>query len=96
MIKWLVRLGSAVGLLLIAFVGVMVMLGGGRHVSRHTEAQIEIDRPAAAIFPFLTDGPSLLKWIQGMESFQTTDELQGRRTSPSGHGLGGRRHRADQ
>ena len=34
MIKWLVRLGSAVGLLLIAFVGVMVLLGGGRNVAQ--------------------------------------------------------------
>ncbi len=91
MIKWLVRLGSAVGLLLIVFVGVMVMLGGGRNVA-NTEAQIEIDRPAESIFPFLTDGPSLIKWIQGMESFQTNDELKVGRRAQVVMVLGGRRH----
>ena len=43
MIKWLVRLGAAVGLLLIAFVAVMLILGGGRQLSR-VEAQIELGR----------------------------------------------------
>ena len=90
MIKWLVRLGSAVGLLLIAFVGVMVLLGGGRNVAT-TEAEIEIDRPAAAVFPFLTDGPSLLKWIHGMESFQSTDEPKVGRRAQVVMVIGGRR-----
>lgn len=91
MIKWLVRIGSAVGLLLIAFAGVMVLLGGGRNVTR-TEAHIEIDRPKSAIFPFLTDGPNLRKWIGGLESFQTTDDLKVGRRAQVVMVLGGRRH----
>lgn len=74
MIKWLVRLGAAVGLLLIAFVAVMLILGGGRQVSR-VEAQVELGRPASMIYPWLTEGPRLLKWIRGMESFKPDSEL---------------------
>jgi len=80
MIKWLVRLGSAVGLLLIVFLAVLLLLGGGAKVSR-AEAHIEIERPAGLVFPWLTEGPRLLRWISGMESFSpNSDEPQvGRR-----------------
>lgn len=70
MIKWLVRLGSAVGLLLIVFVAVMLLLGGGRHALR-TEAHIDVARPADVLFPWLVEGPKLRKWIAGMESFES-------------------------
>lgn len=69
MIKWLVRLGSLVGLLLIGFVLVMLLLGGGSNVLR-TEAHIEVARPAAVLFPWLVEGPKLRKWVAGMESFE--------------------------
>ncbi|HNO69490.1 MAG TPA: SRPBCC family protein [Pseudomonadota bacterium] len=69
MIKWLVRLGSAVGLLLIVFVGVMLLLGGGGRALR-TEARIDIARPAAVVFPWLVEGPKLHKWVSGLESFE--------------------------
>ncbi len=91
MIKWLVRIGSAVGLLLIAFVGVMVLLGGGRKLV-HTQSSIELERSVSTVYPFLTTGPLLMKWIAGMESFQSSEELRVGRRAHVVMSMGGHRH----
>lgn len=91
MIKWLVRIGSVVGLLLIAFVGVMVLLGGGR-TQVNTQASIELERSASTIYPYLTTGPLLMKWVSGMESFQSSEELRIGRRAQVVMSIGGHRH----
>jgi hypothetical protein len=68
MIKWFVRLGSVIGLLVIAFVFVLLLLGRDGRYTR-TEAQIDIARPASVVFPWLSEGPLLLKWVSGLESY---------------------------
>lgn len=91
MIKWLVRIGSVVGLLLIAFVGVMVLLGGGRKLV-YTQASIELARSAGVVYPYLTTGPLLMKWVSGMESFQSSEELRVGQRAQVVMSIGGHRH----
>lgn len=76
MIKWFIRLGSAVGLLLIGFVLLMLVLGGGKTLS-HTELSIEISRPAETIFPFLVEAGRMKRWMSALETLDTpSDRLQ--------------------
>lgn len=63
MIKWLVRIGCALGALLIFAVFVLLALGGGREVARCDQA-VTLPRPAAVVFPWLVE-PSLRKRWQG-------------------------------
>lgn len=63
MIKWLVRIGCAIGALLILAVSVLLALGGGREVSR-CDQSVTLPRPAAVVFPWLLD-PALRKQWQG-------------------------------
>ena len=63
MIKWLVRIGCAIGALLIVAVFVLLALGGGREVAR-CDKTVTLPRPAAVVFPWLVE-PSLRKRWQG-------------------------------
>lgn len=65
MIKWVVRFGAAVGVLLLLFVGTMLLLGGGREVAV-VESSTVISRPAATIFPWLTEPARLKQWLGGL------------------------------
>ncbi len=64
MIKWLVRLGCAVGILVIVVVGGLVLMGGGRRLA-HTQTAVTFRQPAARIWPWLVEVPRLKQWLGG-------------------------------
>lgn len=64
MIKWLVRIGCAVGVLVIAAAGCLVLLGGGRRIA-HTQTAVTLNYPAAQIWPWLVEPAHLKQWLGG-------------------------------
>jgi uncharacterized protein YndB with AHSA1/START domain len=64
MIKWLVRIGCAVGVLVIAVAGCLVLLGGGRRIA-HTQTSVTFNHPAAQIWPWLVEPAHLKQWLGG-------------------------------
>lgn len=65
MIKWLVRIGCAIGALLIVAVFVLLALGGGREVARCDQA-VTLPRPAAVVFPWLVESALRKRWQGGL------------------------------
>jgi uncharacterized protein YndB with AHSA1/START domain len=65
MIKWLVRIGCAIGALLIVAVSVLLALGGGREVAR-CDKTVDLPRPAAVVFPWLVEAPLRKRWQGGL------------------------------
>lgn len=60
--KWLLYLGvGLVGLLVLAVV-ILLALGGGRGTS-HLEASVEVDRPPAVVFTWITEPDRLREWV---------------------------------
>lgn len=64
MIKWLVRIGCAIGILLIVGTGGLLLAGGGRRTA-HTEAVVYFNYPAAKLWPWLVEVPRLKQWLGG-------------------------------
>src|SRR5258708_7735998 len=64
MIKWLVRIGCAIGILVIVVTGGLVLLGGGRRIA-HVETSANFNHPAAQIWPWLVEAPRLKQWLGG-------------------------------
>lgn len=64
MIKWFVRIGCAIGVLLIVATGVLLLAGGGRRIA-HTELAVSFNHPAAQIWPWLVEPPRLRQWLTG-------------------------------
>ena len=64
MIKWLVRIGCAIGILVIVVVGGLVLLGGGRRIA-HSQTSVTFNQPAARIWPWIVEPPRLKQWLGG-------------------------------
>lgn len=65
MIKWLVRVGAVIGVLLILFVATMLLLGGGREAAVYEQKTI-FSRPAASVFPWIVEPSRLPQWLGGL------------------------------
>ncbi len=64
MIKWLVRIGCAIGVLLIVVTGGLILAGGGRRIA-HSEVVVYFNHPAAQLWPWLVEAPRLKQWLGG-------------------------------
>ena len=65
--KWAIRIGAGLaGLLGFLFIVLFIWSGGAKGVSKQN-LSIQIDRPPAEVFAWLTEPPKLKQWINGFE-----------------------------
>ncbi|MGD9487544.1 MAG: SRPBCC domain-containing protein [Calditrichaceae bacterium] len=63
--KWLLRIGIGVVILIFAAFMVMFVWSGAAKGIGHSEIKIQIDRPAAEVFEWITDTDKLKSWMEG-------------------------------
>lgn len=64
MIKWFVRIGCAIGVVVIVVTGVLLLAGGGRRLA-HAEVAVTFPQPAAQIWPWIVEPGRLRQWLGG-------------------------------
>ena len=79
--KWLLYAFSAVVAVVMLAVLVLLMLGGGRGDSR-LQATVEISRPAAVVFDWITEPARVQSWVGWLVEIQSQ--------TPGNHTLGSR------
>jgi uncharacterized protein YndB with AHSA1/START domain len=64
--KWIIRVVGGFFLLIALFFAVLYVASGGANGKGYHEASIAINKPAAVIFPWLTEPEKLKAWIFGL------------------------------
>lgn len=67
----LIIVASVLGVLLLAFVVLQIMAGDG---VVHSDASLEIDRPAKTVFPYFVERELVPKWVPELESSRALDD----------------------
>ncbi|NUQ74776.1 MAG: SRPBCC family protein [Polyangiaceae bacterium] len=72
--KWIIRVVVGFFLLIALFFGVLYVVSGGAKGKGYHEAKIEINKPAAAVFPWLTEPAKQKQWIFGLAEVKPLTE----------------------
>jgi len=72
--KWIIRVVAVFFLLIALLFGVLFTASGGAKGKGYHEASIAMNRPAAAIFPWLTEPEKMKQWIFGLAASKPLTE----------------------